>query len=345
MRTNNGMLNKPPVRWLLRNRLLVLGASVLVACENQPTTPMVNDQTGESTESIMDFELTPEGARDAQAAQVGGLHRLATVSSRMSPEAAFSASVGRVDNSPFDLTYFGGRVVKSATSYNVYVNCPEGPAVCWGTGSLTPAHFLRDLNRSDYINIVREYIGSDAKGKFPVEGMRTRATFTSPTRATLQEIFHIVSDAVTRAGASGYGAIYHVFLPKGTEMCITAGNCYSPSDPASWTFCAFHGSVNFAPARHVLFTVEPYQAVPGCQIPGQTPHGVIDATASTLAHELFETITDPDLDGWSNGLFGFEISDMCSFFGSNQVLNGNQYFIQSEYSNKLHLCTNQAPGV
>jgi hypothetical protein len=344
MRTNNGMQSKPPVRWLLRNRLLVLGASVLVACENQPTTPLVSDDSGESIESIIDFDLTPEGAVLAQSAEMRGLHKLATVASRSS-EATLSASVGRVDNSPFDLTYFGGRVLTSATSYNVYVNCPDGPAVCWGTGTLTPANFLRDLNRSDFINIVREYTGSDAKGKFPVVGMRTRATLVSPPRATLQEIFQIVSDAVIRTGASGYGAIYHIFLPKGTEMCITAGNCYSPTDPASWTFCAFHGSVNLAPNRRVLFTVEPYQAVDGCRIPGQTPNGVIDATASTLAHELFETITDPDLDGWSNGLFGFEISDLCSSFGSNQVLNGNQYFIQSEYSNQLHLCTNQVPGV
>lgn len=344
MRTNAGMQRKVLVRGLLRSRWLVLGASALIACENQPTS-MGSEETGGSTESIMDFDLTSEGAYKAQRAQVGGVHRLATLSLRESSKASFSASVGRVDNSPFDLTYFGGKVIKSATSYNVYVNCPQGPAVCWGTGTLTPATFLRDLNLSDYINIVREYTGSDAKLKFPVEGLRTRATFTRPTRATMQEIFHILSDAVTRTGASGYGAIYHVFLPKGTEMCITQGNCYSPTDPESWTFCAFHGSVNFAPAQHVLFTVEPYQAVPGCQTPGQTPHGVIDATASTLAHELFETITDPDLDGWSNGLFGFEISDMCSFFGSNQVLNGNQYFIQSEYSNKLHLCTSQVPAV
>jgi hypothetical protein len=343
MRTNSAVQSKTLVRWLLRSRVLVLGASVLVACENQPTTPMGSEEPGESIESIIEFDLTPEGARDAKTAIMRGRHKLPTVTLRTSSEAALSANVVRVDNSPFDLTYFGGRVVRAATSYNVYVNCPEGPAVCWGTGTLTPAHFLRDLNRSDFMNVVREYTGTDAKDKFPVLGMRTRLELASPPRATLQEIFHVVSDAVTRTGVGGYRAIYHIFLPQGTEMCIAEGECYSPSDPANWTFCAFHGSVNLASGRHVLFTVEPYQAIEGCQIPGQTPNGVIDATATTLAHELFETITDPDLDGWRNTLFGFEISDLCASFGSNQLLNGNQYFIQSEYSNKLHLCTNQAP--
>jgi hypothetical protein len=326
---------------MMTGRLLTAGILALMACESQSTAPDVTQGPGEQ---LIEFELTSEGAEAARTASMVGLHKLPTVPLRNRTESSFSASLGQLDNSPFDLTYFGGRVVTSATSYNVYVNCPEGPAACWGTGWLSPTTFLRDLNSSEYINIVREYTGSDAKGKFPSVGMRTQATFSN-NRATLQQIFQILSDAVTRTGASGYRTIYHVFLPQGVETCISDGNCYSPSDLQSWTFSAFHGSMNLSNGRHDLFTVEPYQAVNGCQMPGQTPNGVIDATASTLAHELFETITDPDLDGWSNALFGYEISDMCTAFGSNQVLNGHSYFIQSEYSNKLHMCANRVPTV
>jgi hypothetical protein len=265
---------------------------------------------------------------------------------RERPAESFSASVARLDNSPFDLTYFGGRVVKRATSYVVAVNCitPNTPATCWGTGTLSPTTFLRDLNVSSYIRLANEYIGVDALEKFPVREMKTRMTFATPDNATLQEILNIVADAVRRTDDAGYDAIYHVFLPQGTSMCIVAGNCYSPNDPASWAFCAFHGSVNLLNGRHVLFTVEPYQGVNGCQLPNQTPNGLIDATASTLAHELFETITDPDFDGWSNALFGYEMSDMCFAFGSNQLMNGHQYFVQMEYSNRLHLCTDSPPA-
>lgn len=321
---------------------VALSGVVLTGCRDEATSPNVDN--GTNTE-IIEFELTPEGAAAARGAKMVGSHKLATIPLRQQSLVSFSAT-GPGDNSPFDLTYFGGPVLTGATNYAVYVNCvlPETPATCWGNGTQGPADFLRDLNQSNYIRIVNEYIGVDALNRFPVSGMRTRARFTTPNRATLQEIFHIVSDAVTTTGASGYGAIYHVFLPQGTSMCIVPGNCYSPDDPASWTFCAFHGSMNLDANRHVLFTVEPYQGVDGCRLPGQTPNGLMDATASTLAHELFETITDPDLDGWSNALFGYEMSDMCFAFGSNKMLNGRPYFLQAEYSNLLHLCTTKPAG-
>jgi len=145
-----------------------------------------------------------------------------------------------------------------------------------------------------------------------------------------------VFSAVTAINASGYTAIYHVFLPQGTDMCIEPGFCYSPDNFQTFGFCAFHSSVDFDADTHVLFSVEPYQAVPGCEIPGQTPHGVIDATASTLSHELIETITDPDGDAWF-GLFG-EVADLCFLFASDQRVNKHDYFLQSEYSNKARAC-------
>jgi hypothetical protein len=325
--------------------LAALTGLMLAGCQqDQATSPGIGDAEGEQ---IIDFELTPAGAAAAKASLLVGTHRLPTVSLREQATSKMNASVAALDNSPFDLTNYGGPVVKAARNYVVFVNCvsPETPATCWGDGTITPANFLRDLNASDFIRLTNEYTKAEAKLNFPVTSMRTKATFAAGNRATLQEIQHIVSDAVTASGgASGYTAIYHVFLPKGTEVCLVAGNCYSPSDPASWTLCAFHGSVNFGAGQHVLFTVEPYQGVAGCQIPGQTPHGLIDATASALTHELFETITDPDFDGWANSLLGFEMSDMCTAFGSNMKLNLREYFLQSEYSNTKHMCTSQTPA-
>jgi len=316
----------------------------LSACQQDPyTSPPAAGDSGD--DAIIDFNLTAEGATLARQAAMVGTHKLPTLPLRQESMSRINASVGRIDNSPFDLTNFGGRVVRNATSYNVYVNCisPETPATCWGNGTASPTTFLRDLNVSPFIRLVNEYIGADAMKKFPVVQMRTRATFADPASATLEEIQQIVANAVLTTGVANYRAIYHVFLPRGTSVCIVPGNCYSPNDPDSWTFCAFHGSVNFSATQHVLFTVQPYQGVDGCQLPGQTPNGLIDATASTLSHELFETITDPDFDGWFNALFGFEMSDMCSTFGSNQLLNGRPYFLQSEYSNSKHMCTSEAP--
>lgn len=319
--------------------LLAGTALILTACQDQATAPRVGDGTDNS---IVEFALTPEGATAAQSATMIGMHQLRTVSLRTVPGLGFSA--GPTTNSPFDLTFFGGPVLTGATSYNVYVNCkaPLTPANCWGTGTLTPGTFLKDLNLGSFIRLANEYTKSEAMGHFPAKEMKTTAAFANPRKATMQEILHIVFDAVNTTHVSGHKAVYHVFLPKGTDMCRVAGECYSPDDPNNWVFCAFHGSVDFSSTVHALFSVEPYQAVPGCEIPGQTPHGVIDATASTLSHELIETMTDPDLNAWFNGLFGFEIADICSAFATNQLLNGHNYFLQSEYSNRIHSCTNQA---
>jgi len=159
--------------------------------------------------------------------------------------------------------------------------------------------------------------------------------------------------AIVHAGASlfgpGYHNVYHVFLPPGQDVCYTGTSpleCYSPDDPNHFYFCAYHGFVDFSDIGHVLFTVEPYQNVGGCQVVEPSPNGVlIDSTDDVLSHETFETITDPDIDAWLNNLsldlYGAEIGDECQDFdfGYGLVsLNGKNYEIQPEYSNSQHGC-------
>jgi hypothetical protein len=317
--------------------LLTAVALLIGACSD--------DSTGPGREPIIEsprvFTIAPGAAAAVQSAAIRWNHKLPIVSARGFAAGGFGASLAAPPvSSPFDLTYFGGPVVTAATSYNVYVNCDAGPASCWGTNFMTPATFLRDLNRDGFIRLVDEYIGTNARNQFPVEELSIAGVPLSlPNTATIDDVLNIVFSAASFTGAVGYTSIYHVFLPQGTNMCIDETTCYSPDNFDTWVFCAFHGSVDFGPDAHVLFTVEPYQAVDGCQIPGQTPHGVIDATASTLSHELMETITDPDGNAWFNGLFGLEGSDICSALGSNELIGLRQYFIQKEYSNKEHGCT------
>jgi hypothetical protein len=287
--------------------------------------------------------VTPEHAARAKLAVFKGAHKLPVIQKRgLSSVGVGGAAADVVTDSPLDLSYFGGTVLRKAVSWNVYVNCETTPAECWGTGSLSPATFLRDLNHSKFLNIVSEYTHTPARDDFTVRELSTQTEFADGP-PTVDDIFGIIAGALEQThGAAGYGNIYHVFLPQGTDMCIDDFTCYSPDDPDTFVFCAFHGSVDFDANTHVLFSVEPYQGTPGCQFPGQTPHGVIDATASTLSHELIETITDPDLDAWFNAFFGYEIADICFAFSSNLNLNGHKYQIQSEYSNRRHSCTNSA---
>ena len=248
--------------------------------------------------------------------------------------------------SPFDLTFHGGPVVTHATNWNIYVNCPQGPATCWGTGSLTPKTFLRDFDASSMIEIMGQYLGEDPTGRFrQVNELATTVTFpidtadNTPT-AGFQDIFAILFAAASFTGKSGYDNIYHIFLPQGTNMCQTATVCYSPNNPNTEVFCAFHGSVDFGPNFHVLYSLEPYQGTDVCDLPNQTR--VIDGTASTLSHEFSETITDPDLDAWFNNLTENEIGDLCFVFRNPERVNSHEYVIQEEYSNTVNACTDGA---
>ncbi|HEY7635446.1 MAG TPA: hypothetical protein VH763_07885 [Gemmatimonadales bacterium] len=291
--------------------------------------------------------MSPQAGAAVQLAAMRGVHRLKVISDRIRSPIAASVIGPPTINSPLDLTYFGGPLVTGATNRNVFINCATTPTECWGSNGLSPTQFLRDLNRSQFIRINNEFIGVDLFGQFPVSQMSTKTTFAPSTTgtptATIPDLIAILFSAVQTTGQAGYTSIYHLFLPQGTDVCIDENTCYSPDNLATFVFCAFHGSLDLDPsdpATHVLFTVEPFQSVPGCAIPGQAPHGTIDETASALSHEFFETMMDPDLDAWSNALTNEEGSDMCATFGTNVHLRQNDYFIQPEYSNRAHACTN-----
>jgi hypothetical protein len=260
---------------------------------------------------------------------------------------------------PADLSFHGGNVAVSMQSHAIYMNPKGGCTIagCWGN----PEGFLGDLGKSDFIHVVDQYTGSNADNRYTVSDthfiMNYRPSAAPFTDADMLAIVHAVA---AQTGQSGYGNEYHVFLPPGQDECfgrpITHQQftvCYSPDDPKSFVFCAYHGSADFSDIGHILYSVEPFQDVIGCSSRPGTPNGQLaDSTNNVLSHELFETITDPDGTAWfnslDNGLFGQEIGDECSFlFGfppqafdpSDVTLNGKSYVAQPEYNNAQHTCT------
>jgi len=248
--------------------------------------------------------------------------------------------------SPWDLTWNGGPVVENATQWNLYINCTTTIAGCWGTAPLTPKTFLHDYQESSMIEIAGQYLHEDPTGRFGnINELSASVNFafdstTGAPTMTVQDLFAILHAASEFTTKSGYNQIYHVFIPSGVDMCTGPTNCYSPNNPGTFVFCAFHGSVDFGPNWHVLYTMQPYQFVPGCDAPNQPR--VIDATASTLSHEFTELITDPDLDAWFNDLTGNEIADLCFTFRNPEQVATHSYVIQEEYSNTVHACTDGA---
>ena len=259
------------------------------------------------------------------------------------------------------LTYQGGPVMASAVEHALYLipsngACPN-VATCWGN----PTQFLADLGRSEFIHVTDQYVGTTANGRYTV-GISGKLSYSIPAQplvdTDIQAIVHAM--VVADGGLNGYGHEYHVFLPPGQDECFdnTYSVCYSPDNPPTFSFCAYHSSVDFTDVGHVIYSVEPYGDVSGCT--ALLPNGsFVTSQNSILSHETIESITDPDGDAWWNAsgnldLYGYEIGDECQwitfssagaagFLLDDVFLGGRPYLIQSEYNNQANGCTD-GPG-
>jgi hypothetical protein len=153
-----------------------------------------------------------------------------------------------------DVTFEGGHVLTSAVSHPIYLQRQPGGActiaTCWGD----PEGFLRDLGNSDFIHVIDQYIGSHDANRYTV-GFHATVNYTPQSTPLLDSDIQAVVHAVAaQTGASGYGHIYHVFLPPGQDECLdaTSGVCYSPDNDATFFFCAYHDYADFPDIGHVL---------------------------------------------------------------------------------------------
>jgi hypothetical protein len=339
--------------------LLPLIANNLFAQEN-PTRLDVTaaDQTA-ATYNASHFQYHLLASDTAAGVTALAARNLGTkVSSRAIATAGTIAAVPSPGFYGEDLVYFGGKVLQTTTSHNIYVNmasCGGTVASCWGN----PRQFIEDFSQSKMIHLTDQYVHTTASNRYPAgESMFTTIPLFSDNVVGQNELLGVIHAAAKAEGA-GYGRIYHVFLPKGIDTCFDLTNvCYSPDNPPSFVFCAYHGSVDFSDIGHVLLSVEPYQNVSGCAAAPPNPNGMLaDSTNAILSHELIESITDPDPFGPGNPnsgwvsfksliAAGFEIGDLCQPLGNSKaeflyptvLLNGKPYELQGEYSNKYHAC-------
>ncbi len=238
-----------------------------------------------------------------------------------------------------------GKTIVNTAHHSIFVNCATASS-CWGT----PNNFLNNLNKSNFLHLADQYTGSTTAGRYTI-GTAFNATVTIfpglsgvPTLGE-NDILALIHSAASQSGV-GYAHLYHIFLPKGVDHCMDGGPCYSPDNPSAFAFCAYHAKTTFLDIGTVYYTVEPFQNVAGCAIPAipAPPNSVlIDSTASTLSHEVFEAITDPDLNTGFRALnsapvFGQEIADLCQGPLAVFPINGKNYEVQLEYSNTFHAC-------
>jgi PKD domain len=145
--------------------------------------------------------------------------------------------------------------------------------------------------------------------------------------------------------------VYFVVLPDGFGACEGSGpDACALGGTAAGSFCGYHTTSSDGT---VLYAVIPFNAVSGhCQSANPRPNASpADPAISTISHEHNEIVTDPFGDAWVDSA-GNEEADLCiSEYGPdlggtsaawNQVIHGDHYYLQSEWSDWDGACEARA---
>jgi len=250
---------------------------------------------------------------------------------------AASASPAAATN-PQNMTYYGGLLLPNTTTY----------AIWWGNPSDFPTdardgldNFLESLDGSEYLQIADQYMfGQKTRTRFggnlfdysapPVQDV--------PSTDIVAEVHQVLTANGMKADPTAlytvyvsnfpnenYYCAYHDVAPApdGTPIHII----YVPNDTSAVSGCGTNFSPLFAPNVDPLFTPNTYS-------------GATSAMANSTAHEVMESITDPDAsDGWVNLALGVEIGDPCNFIFQSWVpLTVGRWKIQEIWSNAAGGC-------
>ena len=234
------------------------------------------------------------------------------------------------------ISYHGGPVMLGTTNaYVIWYGNWSG-----NTASSILTNLLSGMGGSPYFNINTTYYnGSSTHVSNAVHyGGSTSVAYPYGTSLTDANIQSIVSNAIS-SGA----------LPSDTNgvyFVLTSGDVGETSGFLT-QYCGWHtrGTINGADIKY-SFVGDASKNLSACAVQTKlSPNGnpAADAMASVIAHELEESVTDPDLNAWYDSR-GYENADKCAWtFGTtstalngsayNMTLGSMQYLIQRNWVN------------
>jgi phosphate-induced protein 1 len=233
------------------------------------------------------------------------------------------------------ISYHGGPVMTGTTLvyYIWYGN--------WGGNSANTIleNFARNIGGSPYFNINTTYYnGSHVNVTNGVNyGGSTTDNYSRGTSLSDAAIQGIVMDAInSNRLPKDPNGVY--FVLTSADVDETSGFCT--------VYCAWHtyGTILGTDIKY-SFVGNPDRCLSGCaaQTIGPNGNAGADGMASLIAHELEESVTDPDLNAWYDQR-GNENADKCAWtFGpvyktsngayANMLLGGKDYLIQRNWVN------------
>lgn len=304
----------------------------------------------------------------------GATHGMPTTSAAkthaaVSPLAKAAIGITSGATSVDNLQYAGGPVMHRTTTYLIFWD--PGSATIAAPVKTLEAQFLSDLG-GPYYNILNQYYEGSGTTKAAIDPLTDYGGSWEDT-ATAYPHAGTTADPVMNADvqqeiqnainsnpgwtAPGPNTLYEVVTGPGVELCSGT----STTDQCTFggvqhhQLCAYHGSftVNGVP---VIYANDANDAGRPCSDAGSsTPNdSAADADVSTMSHETFEAITDPQVN--VNGAWytptsvptygGQEIGDLCAYdYGpqdanhANLTMNGHSYLVQREWSNAASTAT------
>jgi hypothetical protein len=218
------------------------------------------------------------------------------------------------------INYHGGPVMASTT--HVYF-------IWYGTWNGTAQNILttyaQNTGGSSYFNINTTYWQGTTTSKTFVKNAVTFAGSTTDNYSLGKSL----SDASVQTVVAN--AINAGRLPKDTNgvyFVLTASDVNETSGFCT-QYCGWHthGTIGGSDIKYA-FVGNAARCLSACAAQTTSPNGDAggDASASILAHELEEAVTDPDLNAWFDST-GEENADKCAWtFGTtSRAANGSAY--------------------
>jgi hypothetical protein len=238
-------------------------------------------------------------------------------------EAATAGSTGQ--QTPV-ITSYGGPVVGNQP--NIHLIWYGNWAQTNGSDNAAGQNIVRDFifgdSGSSYLALNVGYTGSGGTSVTGYLGTVYEPSapvgYSHGKRLSDSTIATIVSDYITKEGRNDPNAIYLVLTSS--DVAETSGFCTK--------YCGWHtsGAVSSAfPKIRYGFIGNANRCLSACAAQTTSPNSNagVDGMVSVVAHEVEETLTDPDANGWHDSS-GAENADKCAWtFGSAQfqVANGS----------------------
>ena len=217
--------------------------------------------------------------------------------------------------------------------------------------------YFRDVSNTAYYSILQQYTDTSG-GPGVATAFGGSWVDTSPypnsegSRANpLQDsdIEAEVSNAMSANGWSAGNGNNEFFVFTGVNVYGCAGSTCSYNG-----YCAYHSAFGASNGQDVIYADVPDPGngnVGSCLATAASGYAApnsgafADSSVNLVAHEQFESVTDPIFNGWYYQDNNHEIGDECVWRlgavasdGSNVALNGHKYLVQEMWSNKAGGC-------